>query len=69
VMERIGMQRDPVEDFDHPALPDGHPLQRHVLYRIARPRQRLNSTSKTCGRLEHANVRPRNPNTAANRMP
>lgn len=37
VMERIGMSHNPVDDFDHPALPDGHPLQRHVLYRCARP--------------------------------
>ncbi len=34
VMERIGMTRTPADDFDHPALPDGHPLRRHVLYRI-----------------------------------
>jgi len=36
VMERIGMHHDPAEDFDHPGLPDGHPLRRHVLYRITR---------------------------------
>jgi ribosomal-protein-alanine N-acetyltransferase len=36
VMERIGMHHDPADDFDHPALPGGHPLQRHVLYRITR---------------------------------
>lgn len=35
VMERLGMRRDPAEDFDHPRLADGHPLKRHVLYRIA----------------------------------
>ena len=35
VMERIGM-RDANEDFDHPALPEGHRLQRHCLYRLAR---------------------------------
>lgn len=34
VMERIGMTRDPSRDFDHPSIPDGHPLQRHVLYAI-----------------------------------
>lgn len=34
VMERIGMVHDPAEDFDHPALPEGHRLRRHVLYRI-----------------------------------
>jgi RimJ/RimL family protein N-acetyltransferase len=39
VMERLGMSRDPVEDFDfeHPRLPPGHPLRRHVLYRLRRP--------------------------------
>ncbi|MHB1561056.1 MAG: GNAT family N-acetyltransferase [Isosphaeraceae bacterium] len=36
VMERIGMTRSPDEDFDHPALPEGHPLRRHVLYRVRR---------------------------------
>ncbi len=35
VMERIGMSRNPADDFDHPNLQPGHPLQRHVLYRIA----------------------------------
>ena len=34
VMERIGMTRDPVDDFDHPNLPEGHPVRRHVLYRL-----------------------------------
>ena len=34
VMERIGMVRDPAGDFDHPSLPEGSPLRRHVLYRI-----------------------------------
>jgi RimJ/RimL family protein N-acetyltransferase len=38
VMERIGMRRDPAGDFDHPVLPEGHPLRRHVLYRIQRSR-------------------------------
>lgn len=36
VMERIGMQRDLEGDFDHPRVPEGHPLQRHVLYRLRR---------------------------------
>ncbi len=36
VMERLGMRRDPDGDFDHPRLPVGHALQRHVLYRQAR---------------------------------
>jgi ribosomal-protein-alanine N-acetyltransferase len=35
-MEKLGMTHDPAEDFDHPNLPEGHPLRRHVLYRIDR---------------------------------
>jgi len=34
VMEKLGMTHDPSEDFYHPNLPEGHPLRRHVLYRI-----------------------------------
>jgi len=34
VMERLGMRRDPRDDFDRPSLPEGHPLRRHTLYRI-----------------------------------
>jgi RimJ/RimL family protein N-acetyltransferase len=36
VMEKLGMSHDPRDDFEHPALPEGHPLRRHVLYRKAR---------------------------------
>jgi RimJ/RimL family protein N-acetyltransferase len=35
VMQKLAMTRDPADDFDHPALAPGHPLRRHVLYRIA----------------------------------
>ena len=37
VMERLGMTRDPNDDFDYPGVPKGHPVRRHVLYRIAAP--------------------------------
>lgn len=37
VMERLGMSRDPRDDFDHPNLPPGHPQRPHVLYRLNRP--------------------------------
>lgn len=37
LMERLGMIRDHAADFDHPAVPDGSPLKRHLTYRIARP--------------------------------
>ena len=36
VMERAGMQRDFAGDFDHPRIPEGHALRRHVLYRLRR---------------------------------
>jgi RimJ/RimL family protein N-acetyltransferase len=36
VMERIGMSRDPADDFAHPNLADDHPLRPHVLYRLGR---------------------------------
>ena len=34
VMEKLGMTRDPGEDFDHPRVPEGHAMRRHVLYRL-----------------------------------
>ena len=36
VMEKIGMHHDPKEDFDHPHVPEGNPLRKHVLYRLTR---------------------------------
>lgn len=36
VMVRLGMTRNPDDDFDHPSLPKRHSLRRHVLYRISR---------------------------------
>jgi RimJ/RimL family protein N-acetyltransferase len=36
VMEKIGMTHDPADDFQHPRLPTGHKLSRHVLYRLGR---------------------------------
>ncbi len=35
VMERLGMARDPVDDFNHPRIPEDSPLRRHVLYRMS----------------------------------
>lgn len=36
VMARLGMSHDPDDDFDHPMLPAGVPLRRHVLWRLPR---------------------------------
>lgn len=35
VMEKIGMTHDEADDFDHPRVPVGHRIRRHVLYRIS----------------------------------
>ncbi|HTJ57048.1 MAG TPA: GNAT family N-acetyltransferase [Devosiaceae bacterium] len=37
VMEKIGMARDPADDFNHPRVATGHVLRPHVLYRMANP--------------------------------
>ena len=36
-MEKLGMIHTPADDFDHPRVPEGHPLRRHVLYRLKHP--------------------------------
>jgi RimJ/RimL family protein N-acetyltransferase len=36
VMQKLGMTSDRRDDFDHPFIPAGHPLRRHVLYRLKR---------------------------------
>jgi RimJ/RimL family protein N-acetyltransferase len=50
VMERIGMTRNPGDDFEHPSLPDAHRLRRHVLYRVDRgwPSKRRPSEGNIC---------------------
>lgn len=40
VMNRLGMTRDPADDFDHPMLDQAHRLRPHVLYRLTRARWR-----------------------------
>lgn len=37
VMQKLGMTRDPEDDFLHPKVPEGHHLRPHHLYRISRP--------------------------------
>ncbi|HEY2466975.1 MAG TPA: GNAT family N-acetyltransferase [Terracidiphilus sp.] len=37
VMEKLGMTHDPADDFEHPSVPEGHALRRHVLYRLKNP--------------------------------
>ena len=35
VMQRLGMTRS--IEFDHPRMPEGHHLRRHILYRVTHP--------------------------------
>ena len=42
VMERLNMTPD--GEFNHPRLPQGHPLQRHVLYRLSKTTWRRDTT-------------------------
>ena len=37
LMEKLGMTHNPADDFDHPRLPEGHRLRRHVLYQLRNP--------------------------------
>jgi RimJ/RimL family protein N-acetyltransferase len=53
VMEKIGMTRDARDDFDHPRMPSGHPLRRHVLYRLTSASDR---GSGQVGNLPHGRV-------------
>lgn len=41
LMERIGLHRDPADDFLHPNIPEGHPLRPHVMYRLRGDEWRL----------------------------
>ncbi|HEV2262346.1 MAG TPA: GNAT family protein [Candidatus Rubrimentiphilum sp.] len=36
VMQRLGMQREPSLDFEHPRIPVGHRLRPHITYRARR---------------------------------
>ena len=49
VMERLGMTRDPTEDFAHPGLAPDHRLAPHVLYRIDAEHWRANKLEACAG--------------------
>ncbi len=51
VMERIGMRED--VEFDHPSLPPGDDLRRHVLYRIGRADWRSARAPRNGGSPSH----------------
>ena len=37
VMEKLGMQREPSDDYEQPAIPPGHELRPHMVFRIRNP--------------------------------
>lgn len=37
VMQKLGMTHRVTDDYEHPSVPDGSPLKRHVVYAISRP--------------------------------
>ncbi len=42
VMQRLGMTTRAEDDFEYSRLPEGHPLRRHVLYRLNRDQWQAN---------------------------
>jgi ribosomal-protein-alanine N-acetyltransferase len=54
VMERIGMSRDPDDDFIHPLMDPDHPLQPCVLYRISASDYRCHAAQPGHGAYEPA---------------
>jgi RimJ/RimL family protein N-acetyltransferase len=60
VMERIGMHHVSAGDFDHPRIPESHPLCRHALYRLGRAEW----ASGELAREATPNSRPRDPRSS-----
>jgi RimJ/RimL family protein N-acetyltransferase len=58
VMGRLGMRRSPADDFQHPALPEGHPLRAHVLYRLTRAEWQARAAGVTRAAVRGAPGRP-----------
>ena len=54
VMQRLGMEHCPEDEFDHPALPVGHPLSRHILYRMTK--RRWKEHKKNFPFLDHLHI-------------
>lgn len=44
IMKKLGMKTNPLENFDHPKLPENSPLKKHVLYRINKLEWQKSST-------------------------
>jgi RimJ/RimL family protein N-acetyltransferase len=46
VMDRLAFERQPLRDFDHPALEVGHPLRPHVVYAMMASGRRTGSADR-----------------------
>lgn len=66
VMQRLGMTR--LQEFDHPALPTGHPLRRHVLYMIRTNGIRRDRTGNPAGKPSIKPTTPSNLRAAAGKI-
>ena len=49
LMQRLGMQHQVEQDFQHPLLPPGHPLRQHGLYRLSQASWRQRIASRAIG--------------------
>ncbi|MEG3350167.1 MULTISPECIES: GNAT family N-acetyltransferase [Novacetimonas] len=63
VMEKLGMMRDPQDDFYHPRIALGHPLRRQVLYRLTRERWTTRNMTAPEGTQQEAAIQPTCPKT------
>jgi hypothetical protein len=58
VMRRLGMTRDPADDFDHPDIVRGHPLRGHVLYRLTAAEWDASHAYAEATAVSHAESKP-----------
>jgi RimJ/RimL family protein N-acetyltransferase/catechol 2,3-dioxygenase-like lactoylglutathione lyase family enzyme len=56
VMLKLGMRRNPADDYDHPLVADGHKFKRHVLYRISRAEYRAQHSDDALTSVNHYQV-------------
>ena len=61
LMQRLGMTRSPVDDFEHPKLPPGHRLRDHVLYRIRNAPALLERLDRALAKDDQTICRPTSP--------
>ena len=59
LMQRLGMTASPKDDFQHPKIPQGHPVRDHVFYHIANSPELLENLNRELEISEsHDSTRP-----------